>query len=84
MKKIIDVTKTNYSDFIEYNKIETVFARIMNENCYVSNRKGIMKGEKGDYLCIDQDGERWLIKKEIFEHSYIKVITKKNETTNKI
>ena len=83
MKNIIDVTKKEYSDFIKYNKIVPVLARKMNINCHVSNRKGIMKGKKGDYLCIDTDGERWIINKEIFEQTYIKVIPKNNRKQTK-
>lgn len=85
MNKIIDVTKKEYSDFIEYNKIVPVLARKMNINCHVSNRKGIMKGKKGDYLCVDADGERWIIKKETFEQTYIKAIPKKyRKQTNNV
>jgi len=56
-----------------YKKIATVRAVRMNEPFAVQTLEGLMKGQKGDYLCEGIDGERWPIKKEIFERTYLEV-----------
>lgn len=37
----------------------------------VRTLEGVMKGGKGDYLCEGTNGERWPVKKEIFESTFI-------------
>lgn len=56
-----------------YKKIATVRAKQMDRDFVVNTLEGVMKGHKGDYLCEGATGERWPIKKEIFEETYVEV-----------
>lgn len=57
----------------EYRKIATVRAKQMNRPFDVETLEGHMTGNKGDYLCIGIEGEKWPVKKEIFEKTYTEV-----------
>lgn len=63
---------TNYI-FKEYRKTATVLAVKMDVEFTVNTIEGVMKGNAGDYLCEGVEKERWPIKKEIFEKSYVLV-----------
>jgi len=54
-----------------YRKIALVRAVQMNRSFAIQTLEGLMRGQKGDYLCEGSAGERWPIKKEIFESTYI-------------
>ena len=56
-----------------YKKIATILAVQMNRDFVVRTLEGVMKGNKGDYLCEGTAGERWPIKKEIFEKTYVAI-----------
>lgn len=56
-----------------YRKIALVRAKRMERPFIVNTLEGVMRGQKGDYLCEGSAGERWPIKKEIFEQTYIEV-----------
>ena len=42
----------------------------MNKDFSVESLEGIMSGKKGDYLAIGVDGEKYVIRKNIFEKTY--------------
>ena len=67
------VNKFIEGEFKEYRKIATVYAKQMDESFEVETLEGTMKGKAGDYLCVGAEGERWPIKKEIFEKTYVEV-----------
>lgn len=56
-----------------YKKIPTyrVRAKQMSRDFAVKTLEGVMKGHNGDYLCEDTDGNRWPVKKEIFERTFV-------------
>lgn len=70
----LDATHKQYTDFKNYRKVSLVKARKMHTDFLVDTLEGVMSGKKGDFLCEGVDGERWPIKKEIFEKSYEKVV----------
>lgn len=57
----------------EYRKIATVWAVEMPAAFEVDTLEGKMRGEPGDYLCEGPAGERWPVKKAIFENTYRRV-----------
>ena len=67
-KKITD--KTPIEGFDEYQKVEPTKAVQMDEAFEVETLEGTMKGQKGDYLAQGVDGERWPVKKSIFERTH--------------
>ena len=69
-KKITD--KTPIEGFDEYQKVEPTKAVQMDEAFEVETLEGTMKGQKGDYLAEGVDGERWPVKKSIFEKTHKK------------
>lgn len=54
----------------KYRKTAPVWAVQMTEPFEVETLEGTMRAEAGDYLCEGPKGERWPIKKEIFESTY--------------
>lgn len=53
-----------------YTKIASIKATQMTENFEVKTLEGTMKGVAGDYLATGVNGEKYPIKKEIFEKTY--------------
>lgn len=67
----VDVERKFWSQFKKYRKkLAIVHARQMNEPFEVKTPKGVMKGRAGDYLVIGTKGERYPVKKQIFEECY--------------
>ena len=63
------------STFVKsYKKTATVKAFQVKTNFLVKTLEGTMKGNAGDYLCQGIDGEKWPVKKEVFEKTYEVVI----------
>jgi hypothetical protein len=60
---------------LEYRKTATVWAVQMPEAFEVQTQEGVMQGRAGDFLCQGPAGERWPIKREIFEATYTPVET---------
>ncbi len=67
---IYNVDDVEFSDFKEYHKTATVQAIQLELEFAVNTLEGVMTGQPGDYLCIGINGERWPVKKEIFEKTY--------------
>jgi|LGVF01.1.fsa_nt_gb hypothetical protein len=67
---IFNVNDVPFGDFKEYRKTATVQAIQLELEFAVNTLEGIMTGQPGDYLCEGIDGERWAVKKEIFEKTY--------------
>lgn len=59
-----------WPDAKEYRKTATVWAVRMTEAFEVHTLEGVMTGEPGDYLCQGPAGERWPVKRAIFEATY--------------
>ena len=53
-----------------YKKTATVKAVQIGEFFAVATLEGFMHGDAGDYLCEGIEGEKWPVKKEIFEKTY--------------
>lgn len=53
----------------------------MNRDFVVRTLEGLMKGRTGDYLCEDTSGNRWPVKKEIFESTFILADETKQSST---
>lgn len=53
-----------------YRKTSHVWARQNPDPFVVETEEGTMRGRPGDYLCEGVLGERWPVKKEIFEATY--------------
>lgn len=56
-----------------YRKLATVRAVQVPHAFAVTTLEGVMRGAPGDYLCEGWSGERWPVKKGIFEATYIEV-----------
>lgn len=56
-----------------YRKTALVRAVQMREPFFVDTLEGRMRGDAGDYLCEGPAGERWPIKRAIFEATYEEV-----------
>jgi hypothetical protein len=54
----------------EYRKTATVWAVQLQQPCEVKTAEGTMTGQAGDYLCQGPAGERWPVRREIFEATY--------------
>lgn len=54
----------------EYRKTATVRAEQMDRPFVVQTNEGTMTGEIGDYLCVGPAGDRWPVKRHIFEATY--------------
>lgn len=54
-----------------YRKVALVRAVPIPEVFTVETREGTMTGQPGDMLCEGADGERWPIKRAIFERTYV-------------
>jgi hypothetical protein len=54
----------------QYHKAATVKAIRMQAPFTIETLEGTMRGEAGDYLCIGEHGDRWPVKREIFEATY--------------
>jgi len=67
---IYNVDGVPFGDFKEYRKTATVQAIQLDLEFAVNTLEGVMTGQPGDYLCEGIDGERWPVKKEIFEKTY--------------
>jgi hypothetical protein len=63
-------TTTPDGPWLEYRKTAPVFAFQAGHPFLVHTREGDMTGEAGDYLCQGPAGERWPVKREIFEATY--------------
>lgn len=61
----------------EYRKTATVHAMRMDRPFAVETLEGTMHGEAGDYLCEGPAGERWPIKRAIFEATYVEEVEKR-------
>lgn len=67
----VDLEREFLSHFKKYRKKPViVHARQMEESFEIKKLKGVMKGQPGDYLVIGTKGERYPVKKEIFEECY--------------
>lgn len=53
-----------------YKKVTSIKAFQVQENFIVDTLEGVMRGVAGDYLCQGIEGEKWPVKKEIFEKTY--------------
>lgn len=53
-----------------YRKTALIRAMQMEADFEVQTLEGVMKGHAGDYLAEGPAGDRWPIKKEIFENTY--------------
>ena len=47
-----------------------VFARQMDRDFIVNTLEGLMRGKAGDYLVLGIKGERYPVRKDIFEETY--------------
>ena len=63
----------SFDDAKLYAEVKTVRAVRMRYNFIVTTNEGTKTGMDGDYLCIGIEGERWPVKKEIFEKTYREV-----------
>lgn len=54
----------------QYHKVATVLAVQMAAAFEVETLEGTMHGEAGDYLCQGAAGDRWPVKRAIFEATY--------------
>ena len=70
----------NHQGFKTYRKIALVYAKQMDDEFEVNTKEGRMFGERGDYLCYGSHGDKWPIKKEIFEATYIEHMGGMNES----
>ncbi len=60
-----------HKDYIKtYKKTVPVKAIQIHENFSVDTLENTMFGNAGDYLCEGIAGEKWPVKKEIFEKTY--------------
>jgi hypothetical protein len=57
----------------EYRKTATVWAVQLQQRIEVPTLEGILTGQAGDYLCQGPNGERWPVRQEIFEGTYVPV-----------
>lgn len=57
----------------EYRKTATVWAVQAEIPFKVSTLEGVMVGDAGDYLCQGPAGEKWPVKRAIFEATYEEV-----------
>lgn len=67
---IYNVDGVDFSDFKTYRKTATVRAIKLQIEFAVTTEEGVMRGHPGDYLCEGIEGEKWPVKKEIFEKTY--------------
>ena len=67
---IFNVDDILFGDFKEYRKTATVKAIQLELEFSVNTLEGVLTGKLGDYLCEGIDGERWPVKKKIFEKTY--------------
>lgn len=56
-----------------YRKITTVTAELFPYDSEIKTLEGIMKGKKGDYCVTGSNGEEWVVRKDIFEKTYVEV-----------
>ena len=67
---VFNVNDIEFGNMKTYRKTATVDAVQLEMKFAVQTEEGVMRGNPGDYLCIGIDGERWPVKKEIFEKTY--------------
>ena len=67
---VFNVNDIEFGNTKTYRKTATVDAVQLEMEFAVQTEEGIMIGNAGDYLCIGIEGERWPVKKEIFEKTY--------------
>lgn len=67
---IYNVDGVDFSDLKTYRKTATVNAIKLEIEFAVTTEEGVMRGHPGDYLCEGIAGEKWPVKKEIFEKTY--------------
>lgn len=77
---MIDVTKTEHAFKPCIKKAVVVHAAQINEEFTVETLEGPLKGNPGDYLIIGVRGERYPIRKDIFEETYNWVHEAKEKT----
>ena len=65
-----NVATFNPTDWHIYRKTRTIRAKLMTEDFQVETLEGTMQGRAGDFLCEGSRGERWPIRREIFEATY--------------
>ncbi len=65
-----NITKDDPSAVECRKKPVTVHAIEMKEDFFVDTLEGSMRARKGDYLMIGVEGEKYPVKKEIFEKTY--------------
>ncbi|PYN67804.1 MAG: hypothetical protein DMD93_12560 [Candidatus Rokuibacteriota bacterium] len=58
------------SSFKPFVKVGVVYAKPMRRSFQVKSLEGAMRGRPGDYLCVGPAGERWVVRREIFEATY--------------
>ena len=63
-------TTTPDGPWLEYRKTATVHAFQVQHPFIVHTLEEDMTGEAGDYLCQGPAGERWPVKRDIFETTY--------------
>lgn len=66
----VDGNEINMHDAKTYCKTAMVRAIRIDYHFYVVTKEGTMTGEAGDYLCEGIEGERWPVKRAIFEKTY--------------
>jgi hypothetical protein len=67
---MFDVTKTEHN-FQPFKKKPIVIGAVqINEPFLVETLEGVLRGHAGDYLIVGVRGERYPIRKDIFEETY--------------
>jgi hypothetical protein len=67
---MLDVTDIPYHFNKCRKKPVTVHFIQMDEDFIVTTLEGVLKGHRGDYLILGVKGERYPIRKDIFEETY--------------
>ena len=67
---MLDVTEMSFNFKACMKKPVAVLAVQMNEEFIVTTLEGPLKGHSGDYLIVGVRGERYPIRKDIFEETY--------------
>jgi len=57
-------------NWYEYRKTATTKARQVHEPFKVQTTEGVMEGQAGDYLCLDNAGNPYPCARAVFESSY--------------
>lgn len=56
-----------------FQQVFTVFAKKIDEDFEVDTPHGTVSGEKGDYLVMGPQGNKWIMKAALFEKTYQKL-----------